>query len=356
MKKIHFSILTLLTIVLTVSCNKDEVKQPEKPKVTSGVYTLNEGNFGANNTTLTYYDFSDKKATTDYYKNVNGSGLGDTGNDMILYGGKLYIVMNVSSYLEVADAGTAKSVKKIDLKDTNGQPLTPRHITSHGKYVFVSCWSGSVAVIDTATLAITKQITVGANPEQMVVSGNKLYVTNSGGITPGYDSTVSVIDLNTLAEVSKIKVGKNPGAVEADDAGNIYVGFIGDYGDIKPGLVKINTGNNSIVKSSELAVAKLKYFDGKLYATGGYLGSPNVQIISTTNLTPTSSNFVTDGTKINIPYGLNIDPVNGDVYVGDMIDYVSPGKVYCFDKEGKQKFSFSVDPGVGPNSIVFIKK
>lgn len=356
MKKIQFSILTLLTILLAVSCNKDEAKQPEKPEVTSGIYILNEGNFGANNTTLTYYDFANQKATTDYYKNVNGSSLGDTGNDMIIYGGKMYIVMNVSSYLEVADAGTARSIKKIDLKDPNGQPLSPRYVVSSGKNVFVSCWSGSVAVIDTATLAITKQITVGANPEQMAVSGNRLYVTNSGGITPGFDSTVSVIDLNSLAEISKIKVGKNPATIEADHSGNIYVGFIGDYDNIKPGLVKINTADNKIVQSSALAVAKLRFHDGKLFANGGYLGSPNVQIISTSTLTPSSSNFVTDGTKIGIPYGLEIDPANGDVYVGDMVDYVSPGKVYCFDKEGKQKFSFSVEPGVGPNSIALIKK
>lgn len=355
MKRIQFLILTILTLTFFISCKKDDVKT-KKPEVTTGAYILNEGNYGANNTTLTYYDFDTRVATTDFYKTVNGSGLGDTGNDMILYGSKLYIVMNVSSYLEVADASTATSIKKIDLKSNDGQPLTPRFALAHKNHVFVSCWDGSVAVIDTASLTITQFITVGANPEQMAISGNNLYVTNSGGITPGYDSTVSVVNLNTLTETSKIVVGKNPGAIAADNAGNIYVGYTGNYGDIGPGLVKINTANNSITQTSDMAVAKIRFYDGKLFATGGYLGSPNVQIINTTNLAVTSSNFVTDGTEIDIPNALHIDETNGDVYIGDWVDYVSTGKVFCFDKQGKLKFSFSVAPGVGPNSVALIRK
>ncbi len=76
----------------------------ETPKVTTGVYVLNEGLLTNDNTTLTYYDFGTGTATTDYYANVNGSGLGDTGNDLLLYGGKMYIVVNESSYLRIADA------------------------------------------------------------------------------------------------------------------------------------------------------------------------------------------------------------------------------------------------------------
>ena len=61
-----------------------------------------------NNTTLTYYDFASATPTTDYFKNVNGFGLGDTGSDFIIYGGKVYIVMNVSGYVAVANAFSCK--------------------------------------------------------------------------------------------------------------------------------------------------------------------------------------------------------------------------------------------------------
>ncbi|MEP6949022.1 MAG: DUF5074 domain-containing protein [Ginsengibacter sp.] len=356
MKKIRFSLMAMAVIASVVSCKKDDKPTAVEPKITTGVYALSEGSFNGNNTTLTYYDFITSTSTTDFYRNVNGSGLGDTGNDMIIYGSKLYIVMNVSSYLEIDDALTAKNIKKIDLKNASAQPRTPRFIVAYKNKVFVSSWDGTVAVIDTAALTVDKFITVGANPEQMVVSGDNLYAANSGGITPGYDSTVSVINLSSLTETSKITVGTNPSAIAADDAGNIYVGCIGDYGSISPKLVKVNTATNTITKSADTAVGKIRFYNGLLYATGGYLGSANVRTLNTTDFSATSSNFVTDGTIITLSYALNIDVATGDVYVGDAKDYVSSGEVFCFDQTGKKKFSFSVAPGLSPNTVVFIKK
>ena len=59
---------------------------------------------------LTYYDFATGTQTTDFFRNVNGFGLGDTGSDFIIYGGKMYIVMNVSGYVAVANSVTAKFI------------------------------------------------------------------------------------------------------------------------------------------------------------------------------------------------------------------------------------------------------
>ena len=356
MKTIKFPLIAIALMALAISCKKDDKPAPETPEVTTGAYVLNEGGWGNDNTTLTYYDFSTNKATTDFYQNLNGSGLGDTGSDMIIYGGKLYIVMNVSSYLEVDDALTAKSLKKINLKNSSSQPLTPRFIVGYKNKVFVSCWDGTVAVIDTTALTIDKFISVGANPEQMAIVGSNLYVANSGGITPGYDSTISVIDLNSFSETSKITVGTNPGPMAADDAGNIYIGCTGDYGSIKPKLVKVNTATKTVTKSADTAVAKIRFYKGSLYAIAGSYPAYNVRTLSTTDFSATSSNFITDGTTITTPYSLNIDETTGDVYVGDAMDYSSPGQVFCFDKNGKKKFSFSVAPGLNPNTVVFIRK
>ncbi|MFT3822523.1 MAG: hypothetical protein QM731_01335 [Chitinophagaceae bacterium] len=348
-------LLPLLFVVLGLaSCKKDK-EYSEDTKVTTGVYVLSEGLFNNNNTTLTYYDFTKGTPTTDFYASVNGSGLGDTGNDLLIYGGKIYIVMNVSSYLEVAEKGTAKSLKKISLKTSTNVARQPRYAVGYKNKVLVSCWDGTVAVIDTATLSIEKDITVGANPEQMAVYDDKLYVANSGGLNPVYDSTISVVNLSTLTETQKIKVGLNPNSVVSDNAGNIYVGCTGNYGSVGPKLVKVSTATNAIVKSADTAVGKIRYYNGSLYATGGYLGSAHVRVLSTTDFSQKSSNFVTDGTTIQLPYGLNIDPANGDVYVTDAKDYITSGTVFCFDQTGKKKFSFPVSPGLNPNTVGFIK-
>lgn len=356
MKQLKFSLLAVAMVATIFSCKKGDVPgpSPEVPKITAGVYVLNEGSFNGNNTTLTFYDFAKGNPVTDIYKNVNGSGLGDTGNDMIIYGSKMYIVMNVSSYVEVADASTSKSIKKIDFKKA-AQPLSPRFVTASNNKVFVSSWDGTVAVIDTTSLAIERFINVGKNPEQMVVAGNKLYVCNSGGITPGYDSTISVIDLNTLTETSKIKVGTNPTAITTDNSGNIYVMCTGNYGNIVPQLVKVDINNNTITKRLLISLSKLRFYKGTIYATGGY-GIPFVKKIDPSNLAVVAENFIKDGTSVILPYALNIDESTGDVYIGDGRDYISSGMVYCFDNTGNLKFKFSTAPGLLPNTVVFYKK
>jgi len=356
MKKINLCVLAVTVSALLASCKKDDAPPATVPKVTTGLYVLSEGSFNGNNTTLTYYNFANSTATTDFFANVNGSKLGDTGNDIVIYGGKIYIVMNVSSYVEVANATTGKEIKKIDFKTASSSPRQPRFAAAYKGKVLVSSYDGTVAVIDTAALTVDKFITVGSNPEQLVVSGDKLYVANSGGLNPVYDSTVSVIDLNSFTETKKITVGVNPGAITADDAGNIYVGCTGDYGSNPPKLVKLNTSTGAITKSADTAVGKIRYYNGFLFATGGYLGSSKVRALNTTDFTETRSNFVTDGTVIKLPYGLNVDSETGDVYITDAIDYVSNGQVFCFDKTGKKKFSFSVAPGLNPNTVVLIKQ
>jgi YVTN family beta-propeller protein len=182
----------------------------------------------------------------------------DTGNDLLLYG-EDHIVMNISSYVEVANAFTAVSISKIQFKTPANAPRQPRYVVGYKNKVLVSSYDGTVAVIDTASLAIEKYITVGSNPEQMVVLGDKLYVANSGGLNPVMDSTVSVIDLNSLAETQKIKVGLNPSAITADNSGNIYVGCTGDYFMVGPKLVKISTATNTVVKSADTAVGKIRF-------------------------------------------------------------------------------------------------
>jgi YVTN family beta-propeller protein len=357
MKKSKFSFLAIIIIAFFFSCSKDNppAPPPVPPKVTTGVFTLNQGSYGANNTMLTYYDFASATQTTDFFKKVNGFGLGDTGSDFIIYGGKMYIVMNVSGYVAVTNGITAKFIDTINFKNA-GVNRGPENVVAAEGKVFVSSTDGTVAVIDTSSLAITKFIKVGSNPAQMVVAGDNLYVSNTGGFSASFDSTVSIIPLNSLAESGRIMVGTNPGSITTDNTGNIYVICTGDYGAIAPSLVKVNINSNTVTKSVDSAFGTIRYYNSTLLTTGGYLGAANVGIFNPDNLAAVRSSFITDGTTIVNPYGLDVDPATGDVYVGDAKDYVSSGEVFCFDKTGKKKFSFSVSPGISPIKTVLVQQ
>jgi YVTN family beta-propeller protein len=354
MKKIKLS-LTVIALLIIASCKKSSNTPTTPVRVTTGVYSLNQGNYGQNNTTLTYYDFGTGVSTTDYYKATNSFGLGDTGSDFIIYGGKMYIVMNVSGNVAVTDALTAKFIDTVSFIQS-GVNKGPENIVGYGSNVFVSSTDGTVSVIDTTTLAITKSITVGSNPAQMAISGTNLYVSNTGAFNSNfiYDSTVSVINLGTLTETTKITVGTNPGSMAADVSGNIYVACTGDYASIAPSIVKVNTTTNTVTKSADTAVGIVRFYNNNLYVTGGYLGSANVRVLSTTDFSAVKTNFVSDGTTITTPYGLDIDNATGDVYVGDAKDYTSSGTVFCFDKTGTKKFSFSTNPTASPVRVALI--
>jgi YVTN family beta-propeller protein len=344
--------LTYLVVAMTaiiLSCSKEDSTPPPPPPVKSGVFVLDQGTYGHNNTVLTYYDFNTNVQTTDYFRNVNGFGLGDTGSDFFIYGGKAYIIMNVSGYVAVMNSVTAKFIDTISFT-VSGQNREPENIAANGNNIFVSCNDGTVAVIDTASLTISKNITVGTNPAQMTISGNNLYVSNTGGfnINGIFDSTVSIIDMGSLTETGKITVGSNPGSITADNAGNIYIACTGNYASIGPKLVKVSLSSGQVIKSADTAAGTIRFFNNALYTTGGYLGAANVSILNPDDFSAIKPSFVTDGTTIVNPYGLDIDPATGDVYVGDAKDYTSSGEVFCFDNTGKKKFSFSTTPGISP--------
>jgi YVTN family beta-propeller protein len=356
MKKNKLLLSVCIIITFLFSCSKDNTSSPPPapPKVTTGLFVLNQGRYGANNTSLTYYDFATGTQTTDFFKNVNGFGLGDTGSDFIIYGGKMYIVMNVSGYVAVANGITAKFIDTISFKNA-GVNRGPENIVASGGNVFVSSTDGTVAVIDTSSLAITKFIKVGSNPAQMVITNDVLYVSNTGGFSATFDSTVSVIPLNALNESARIVVGVNPGSITTDNGGNIYIVCTGDYVSVKPRLVKISI-NSSTLQSVDSTFGTIRYYNSNLFTTGGYLGAANVGLFNPATMASVRPSFITDGTVIVNPYGLDIDPATGDVYVGDAKDYVSSGEVFCFDKTGKKKFSFSVSPGISPVKTVLVEQ
>jgi len=348
-KQSIFTAAAALTLILS-SCHKDKVN-PKPTPVTDGFYILNQGLFNDNNSSLSFYTYSNKTVTADIFNAANDRGLGDTGNDVEIYGSKMYIVVNVSSTLEVVDAKTAKSVKRIQLFD-GATAREPRDVAFYKGNAYVSSYDGTVAVIDTATLGVTKYIPVGRNPEQLAVANGKLYVANSGGLDyPNYDKTVSVIDLATGTVTKTLTVKDNPQNVGTDGNGHVYVLSAGNYNDVGPSLAVIDDTNDTVTSQTD--------FDGSGMVVQGttayFITSTNaIKVFDLKTMTGVTSNFVSDGTAITTPYALAVDGSTGEVFVTDAKDYTSAGAVYAFDKNGKKEYSINV--GINPGKIALLKQ
>lgn len=358
MKKIKLNSLFIALTLLTVlaSCHKDKVipNQGTPKAERAGVYVLNQGGFGANNSTLTYYNYATKQLTADLYTAINGDKIGDTGNDAEIYGSKMYIVVNVSSVVDVVNAKTGKLIKQDSL--LNGKvKREPRSVVFYKDNAFISSYDGTVAVMDTATLAITKYITVGRNPEQMVISNNKLYVANSGGLTFGNpDKTVSVIDLTSLTETKKIPVIANPVTLAADTHGHVYVLSLGDFADVKPGITIIDNTTDVVKSQNNLLLG----YNIPMATDGDLVYYPTadnkIAVYDAKAQSAVKANFITDGTVITAPYAISVDELSGEVFISDAKDYSSNGTLYAFDKTGKKEYSITT--GINPGRITFVNK
>lgn len=333
-----------------------------------GFYLLNEGNMGSNKCTLDYYDY----ATATYRRNIYSENnpdqvleLGDTGNDIAVYKGRVYIVVNGSHKVEVLDAATARRIGKVDIN-------SPRYIVFEGDNAYVSSFvggdgdKGSVVRFDINTLAVTGKVSAGLQPEELVIDGNYLYVANSGQLSPEYDNTISVIDYKNMKMTTSIAVDINMHHLRVDNYGHMWVTSRGNYADIPANLYRLDRGADGIfgtpvaadrVVSNMTIATDLIYYYGTEYDanwnatyTYGKLGPINNGSFAA------DGSFITDGTEKNIvaPYCIAVHPGNGYVLVTDAKNYTSSGVVYCYDAAGK--LAWQANTGDIPGHIAFVQK
>ncbi len=341
------------------SCEKDN-NATETPEVSTGVYVLNEGQMSSNNASLSYYDFETSTVTADIFALKNSRGLGDTGQDIIKYGSRLYIAVNGSSTIEVVNAKTGVSIKSISMVDNKGSATSPRSLTSAGGKVFIVLYSGSVARLDTASLSVDKTLAVGANPDKSIIVNNKLYVANTGGVATMKDSTVSVIQLPDFTETTKIKVNPNPaGGIGADNDGNVYIQSYGNYGSIPGKFQRIEAGTNTVtdiglsMQGFTISGNYAYYFNYETDYTTWLAkdGSVTVAVYDLKNNKVVSPNLINSSAVTKTPYSIGVNPLTGDIFLG-MTDYVNSGKAHCFTSSGSLKYSFNT--GVSPSKFLFI--
>ena len=360
--KYAYIALLILGVWLS-SCREDEliflsdstkVSQPMVGSKITGFYQLNEGNMGMNRATIDYFDYTTGYYTRDIFSERNPTivkELGDVGNDIKIYGNKVYAVINCSNYIEVFDVHTAIHVKEIRVPNC-------RYMAFNGGKAYISSYSGPVEInpnaekgfvaeIDTVTLELTRKVEVGYQPDEIAVYDGKLYVANSGGYrVPNYDRTVSVIDLETFKEIKKIDVGINLHRIKIDKRGYLYVSSRGDYYDTPPNLYVIDTRTEKVVKETGIPVSDMWLDYDLLYyysvAYNKYTGGNEITygILDTRTMEQISDKVITDGTDrdILIPYGIAVNPETKEIFISDAQNYVVTGYVYCYSPEGRLKW------------------
>lgn len=354
-KRLSVYVFALLAILFT-ACEKDTPIDNEIPEEAKSILILSEGSSGHNDSKLSKYWIEDEIFEENYFTKANNRGLGDTANDMLLYGSKLYILVNVSGTVEVIDPATGKSIKQIQMKTTDGTSKEPRQIAAYDGKLYVTSFDDTVTRIDTLTLQVDAEIVSGMDPEGITISNGKIYVANSGGLNfmNGYNNTLSIIDVASFTKTDEIEVVINPADVDKDSKGNIYISSIGDYVNVAGAFQKLDPATKQVTLIEEVgATGRFVINNDYAYIIKGEYGSPHtVLVYDCINEEIVTDNFITDGTELGTINNISIDPQTEDVFIMEA-EYAIPGNVYWFGKDGELKLKL---PAIGmyPTSVVVL--
>ena len=336
-----------------------------------GLYILNEGNMGANRCTLDYLDLSGTDSTIHYYRNIyterNPSTvkeLGDVGNDIGIYGSKLWIVVNCSNKVEVCEARSTRRLGQVNIDNC-------RYLAFDGGFAYVSSYAGPVQVaencplgrvykVDTLTMQKVDSVVVGYQPEEMAIVDGKLYVANSGGYrVPLYDNRIMVIELATFQVIKEIEVDVNLHRLLADSHGQLWVSTRGNYFDVAPALYCLKddkaVARLEIPISSMTIVGDSLYYIGTTfnYVDGGYKKDFGIVDVALQRCSVAVTFEAPEIKNITLPYGIIVNPHDRDFYILDAKNYVSSGELLHFDADGH--FLWRVSTGDIPSRGVFLE-
>ena len=323
---------------------------------------------------LTAIDYASSTATQNVFKTANGRSLGNTANDGIVYGNKIYLAVDKENTIEVIDKKTKQSIKQIKTTDLLGKAegAEPRHIIADGGKVYFTTFGGYIAAVDTTSFALQKKWQVGSYPEGLVIAHGNIYVANSNYGKGG--GNISCINLaNDNVETKNIEGVNNPTGIYY--ASNVlyvldnqyYDASYNAYGENALRAVSFAEGKSQKVADGNYAacvtpgatttartsVEEVRPYFFVLNAPFG--GTPSVSVLAAGS---TQAQTMTLSEMPVSPCGIFADPLNGHIFVlsyrlGDngYADYNGNGYVVEYDSAGKKQHEY--ETGVGSCAMFF---
>lgn len=374
MKKYLLGLAVLLmgTAVMTSCSDDNDGPETYLQVYSTGAYVVNSGNmYSKIESSLTAIDYASSTATQNVFKTANGRTLGNTANDGIVYGNKIYLAVDQSNTIEVIDKKTKQSIKQIKTTELlgNAEGAHPRHIIAGGGNVYFTTYGGYVAAVDTTSFALQKKWQVGNYPEGLVFGNHTLYVANSNYGAGG--GNISCINLsNDNVETKNIEGVNNPTGIYYA-AGLLYVldnqyydaSSYNAYGENALRAVDFAVGKSQKVADGNYAVCVTPGAITRTQVVRPYFyvlnapfgGTPSVSALAAGS---TQAQTMTLSEMPVSPCGIFADPLNGHIFVlsyrlGDKgnPDYNGNGYVVEYDRAGQKQHEY--ETGVGSCAMFF---
>jgi DNA-binding beta-propeller fold protein YncE len=287
------------------------------------------------------YNLATNTYTDKVFEDINGQRVGDVLQSMQTVHGEYWLVVNNSGKVLVLDSADLK------LKYEITGFTSPRHITftESGEKAFVSdLYGDEVAVVSTNTYQISNFISIEGWTDQMAIAGDMLYVANRER------PYVFVVDPILEKVVDSISVAHNPNSLIAIGSDHIAVLCEGRLGsDDIPKFQLILTDSSKIVQELAFKLGEKPSLLRQNPLNGNiYFAFKGIHYIHPVD-------FTYQGKIIDLPdanvYGFDIDPVTGNLYVADALDYVKKSNVRVYKSATTLQSEFTA--GVICNGFVF---
>lgn len=348
MKKLFY--FFAVSLFLT-SCVKDD-DPGVKSEYDSGVFVINEGQFGSGTGTITFSGYDSVIQHEVFERENNGVVLGNIAHSMIYYDERYYIVINNANKIVVTD----KNFKYVG--EITGL-FYPRYMVAKGQKAYVSQWgennqNGGVAVINLETLTVTKNIATGNGPEFLLLDGDNLLVPNGGSYNTSTfdnqpDSTISIIDINSESVTQNIVVKYNPNSIVKLNDGYAISGAEKSFGSEDGALFFLKKSNYKITKM-DLSFDKNSYGKMRYVSDHQFVVVSGGQTVASFEFEPGS--LIQKNTyHLGAGYAVDHNPVNDHIYIADAKDFNQNGEIRVLNKNGEILTKFPA--GIIPTNFCF---
>jgi hypothetical protein len=333
-------------LMLIASCKKD--KETAIP-VTKGVYIVNEGNFTFGNGEVSFYDPTGNAVSNNLFNAANGYALGDVAQSMYIKDSTGFIVLNNSQKVEVVRIPSFKKIRTITIANSSPRYFMP----VNDSIAYVSeLYAGKIYLINYQTGNLLKEIITPTDwTDRMIMNGENLIVEDielSSSNT--HNSGISVINTQTGTMVNSYKL--NPANITGlvkDKYGRIWVAKTQDSIQHQSAVFYV-LNNDFSVKDSVVFAWGHQPSNLSVNETGDRIYFLDNGIYSLSVEQGSSPGLLVNGGGHNF-YGLGIDPTNDDIYVSDALDFVQPSRIYRYNKNGGQVYTFTA--GIIAGNFVF---
>jgi DNA-binding beta-propeller fold protein YncE len=343
-------VVLLLIIAGLISCSKKEDTDPDTIKIyPGGIFIVNEGNFSVANSSLSYYDPSTSEIITNLFYKINDAPLGDVAQSITINENVVYLAINNSGIIYGVNRETLEFEGKI------GGLISPREmIFVDDQKAYVSdLYSSEITIVNPTSYEIIGTIEVGRTSDCLVKSGNRIMAANwSAYNQTKINNSVIVIDSDTDALLDSITVGIEPNSMVIDKYNFLWVLCSGGFmNDEMPTLWQVNPITLEVQKKILFNNILQNPDNLCINSTGDtlYFLNNGVYRMSISDIELPDEAIINENNRNY--YSLGIDPVRNEIYVSDALDYSQNGIVYRYSQTGTLISSF--EAGIIPGCFGF---